>query len=449
VALIPLFSSVIGPALATAQIAATEIEITASDGAANERFGESVAIDGHTAVVGAQYAAVDGNGAQGAVYVYSFDPTLGWIEVDRLTASDGASNDHFGTDVALSGDWLLVSAPNADRGPLQTGRVYVFERTGGSTWQEVDTLVPSNTVGQSYTAVAFPGNRVKPMIALAGDVAVVGVERNGLTNTAHVFRRDPMDGWGEETVVQRPLDETASRFPSSVATDGTTVALGSFGSSTGASNAGSVLVLRYDDGTESWSPPTQLFASNPTGGAHLGTAVGVDGDDLWAGAPRAPVDGAPANTGLAYWFRWTGSGWTEEAILAPPASLDVDEFAASLAVRDGLVVFGSGLTSPSHLDAAHVFARSAGSWQPVEVLHASAQLDGTKFGRALSISDSRVLIGAYRSVVESQLRGAAYAYDASAGATPVPSTSGIATTLLSLVLVASFVAHVRRSRANA
>ena len=37
---------------------------------------------------------------------------LDWEETQKLLASDGAAEDHFGTSVALSGDWALAGAPH-------------------------------------------------------------------------------------------------------------------------------------------------------------------------------------------------------------------------------------------------------------------------------------------------------------------------------------------------
>ena len=74
-------------------------KLTASDGAANDLFGASVSIDGDTAVVGAPN---DDGGTinQGAAYVFTRSGTT-WTEQQKLTASDGAANDFFGASVAI------------------------------------------------------------------------------------------------------------------------------------------------------------------------------------------------------------------------------------------------------------------------------------------------------------------------------------------------------------
>ena len=86
-------------------------KITASDGAADDLFGVSVAISGDTAIVGALHD--DDNGSSsGSAYVYRRDQggVDNWGQVTKITASDGAALDVFGRSVAISGDTAIVGA---------------------------------------------------------------------------------------------------------------------------------------------------------------------------------------------------------------------------------------------------------------------------------------------------------------------------------------------------
>ena len=89
-------------------------KLTASDGAANDYFGDSVSISGNTVVVGACNATVGANGGQGAAYVFT-EPGSGWTNMTqtaKLTASDGAADDDFGDSVSISGNTVVVGADN-------------------------------------------------------------------------------------------------------------------------------------------------------------------------------------------------------------------------------------------------------------------------------------------------------------------------------------------------
>src|SRR5262249_17272094 len=82
-------------------------------GAAADGVGGSVAISGDTVVVGASGVDIGANPDQGAAYVFtrSFTPSgATWTLQQKLTASDGAANDDFGFSVALSGDTAVVGA---------------------------------------------------------------------------------------------------------------------------------------------------------------------------------------------------------------------------------------------------------------------------------------------------------------------------------------------------
>ena len=68
-----------------------DAKLTASDGASGDEFGSSLAISRNTLLVGAPAQ----DSAQGAVYVFQEDNASGgWIEAARLAAGDGAKSDN-------------------------------------------------------------------------------------------------------------------------------------------------------------------------------------------------------------------------------------------------------------------------------------------------------------------------------------------------------------------
>ena len=101
-------------------------KLTASDAQAGDLFGENVAVSGDTAVVGA-----NGNffSDPGAAYVYQRDQggANNWGEVKKLTASDAQDFDEFGESVAVSGDTAVVGAFFEDAGGEDAGAAYVFD----------------------------------------------------------------------------------------------------------------------------------------------------------------------------------------------------------------------------------------------------------------------------------------------------------------------------------
>jgi hypothetical protein len=83
-------------------------KIKASDGAASDYFGQSIAVGSGRIVVGAQYVE-DG---QGSAYVFDLDGN----QLAKITASDNPAGDfvHFGQSVAVRCGRIVVGAPSAD-----------------------------------------------------------------------------------------------------------------------------------------------------------------------------------------------------------------------------------------------------------------------------------------------------------------------------------------------
>ena len=126
----------------TFELAATR---TASDAAPLRNYGFAVGVDGDTIVSGAPGCDPVLPGQEscpiiiGSVYVLRASDGA---QLAKLTASDGAAGDHFGHSVAIDGDTVVVGARGVN---TQTGAAYVFRTTDGwDTFAEVDKLTASD-----------------------------------------------------------------------------------------------------------------------------------------------------------------------------------------------------------------------------------------------------------------------------------------------------------------
>jgi nucleoside-specific outer membrane channel protein Tsx len=94
-------------------------ELEGSDTVSGDNFGESVAISGTAAVVGAWLHAK----SAGRAYVFTKTASR-WTQAAELKGSDTVASDEFGSSVAISGTTAIVGAAgHADT----AGRAYVFE----------------------------------------------------------------------------------------------------------------------------------------------------------------------------------------------------------------------------------------------------------------------------------------------------------------------------------
>jgi hypothetical protein len=113
-------------------------KVVAPDGSFSENFGASVAFDGDRLIVGTPGQ----NAATGAAYLFRFTDGF-WDFEQKLLAEDGEDNDQFGESVDVEGDTAVVGAWNDDTTLIATGSVYVF-RLFEDTWHQVDQLIASD-----------------------------------------------------------------------------------------------------------------------------------------------------------------------------------------------------------------------------------------------------------------------------------------------------------------
>jgi len=154
----------------------------ASDGAENDWFGHSVAIDKDTTVIGAHGHALKTGIRSGSAYVYTRNGTV-WTEQTKLTASDGAGKDYFGFSVAIDGDAIVVGAYSDDTEKgTDIGSVYIYTRLFGTVWTEQTKLVADG---------GLVCDRFGSSVAINGDTIVIGANsvdpEEGEHGSAYVF----------------------------------------------------------------------------------------------------------------------------------------------------------------------------------------------------------------------------------------------------------------------
>jgi len=154
-------------------------KLIAENGQDVAKFGESVAISGNTVVVGAWRTTVNGNEAQGAAFVFErrwASPHL-WQQTAILTASDGAAVDRFGAAV-IEGPKIVIGAPTANIGGYEdVGAAYIFVRSRYG-WREIVKLTPSNPESASW--FGGPAISERNLMIGSGLADVNGAENQGI-----------------------------------------------------------------------------------------------------------------------------------------------------------------------------------------------------------------------------------------------------------------------------
>ena len=306
----------------------------AADTASGDGFGDAVAIDGDTLVVGAPFDGEAGTGA-GAAYVFVRSVT-GWTEEAELVGADTAEFDGFGASVAIDGDTLVIGASGDDDA---TGSAYVFGRGAGG-WTEQAVL---------RAAGAEPIDLFGASVAIDGDTIVVGVPNDSnavpFAGSARVFSRtaDPAV-WDEVATLVDPSSAIGSFFGWSVsAHDGRVLV----GSQRADDAAGVAHVFRRDGG--GWVHAAELPATDPEAGDLFGISVALGSDTAVVGAVWDDDNGGFSGTVWA--FRRTDETW---ALVGRPIddALAGDRAGSSVAFDGDTVVAGSpGATVTGMADA--------------------------------------------------------------------------------------------------
>jgi hypothetical protein len=388
-------------ALAAADAGApAPMQLTAEAGAANAKFGTSVWIEGNTAVVGAP-----DEGGMGAAYVFTRRAGV-WSEEATLVAPVRTEGGKFGYDVGLSGDTIVVGAPNSDQTPIpEAGAAHVFVRTPGG-WAHRAELSASDA--RADDAFGFG-------VAISGDTVVVGAHGGNqlpgveaASGAAYVFSRIA-GAWGEQAKLTPADGGFDDGFGYSVVVSGDTAVVGTPGDDVGAAiDQGSARVFTRNGTT--WTEQATLTAPDLSPVDGLGESVSISGDTVVVGAPVGLTGTNPAH-GSAYVFTRRGEGWAQEAQLTAPDGAPADQFGRSVAVTGDTIAVGAHFShvADGRHGAVYIFERLDDRWaEPTKLIADGSEL----LGVSVAMSAHTVIGGANFTDVDGRAdRGAAYVFD--------------------------------------
>jgi hypothetical protein len=417
--------------------------VKASTAGANA-FGQSIAIDGDTLVVGAPAeasAAAGVNGEQndtsapsaGAVYVFTRAGDT-WAQQAYLKAQKARAGSQFGWSVAISGDTLVAGARseasgargvNGDQTDISTpyaGAAYVFTRSG-TTWSQQAYLKATNTRAYSWFGRSVAIDRDVIAVGAPGESSLAtGIDHDQSdggepdAGAVYVFRRLGTY-WSPEAYVKASntpfqkvsLSHTSAQFGTSVALSGNTLAVGASGESSGATGIGgdqtntkaegSGAVFVFTSTGTTWTQQAYVKASNRTGG--FGFSLALSHDALAVGANEDPGGGA------AYVFSRVGVTWAQEAYVKASNARSDSWFGMSVALDgDALAVGAIGETSNARgingdqsntsaasAGATYVFLRSSGAWTQRTYVKAPNTRPNNRFGFGLALKNGMLAVG--------------------------------------------------------
>jgi len=255
------------------------VKLVGSDVGPDGDFGSAVSIFGGYLIVGAEDDDENGNGS-GAAYIFQNQGAV--VELAKLTASDGESNDHFGWSVSISGEYAIVGSPEKDIVFGNEGSAYVYRREG-SNWEEEVVLTERNpsSNGRFGGAVAISNNR-----------AVVGAI---FSNQVHIFLNDT-SGWTTEDRI-RP-EGLFFGFGHSVDIEDDFVLVGAEFDDRNGNAAGSAYLFRRFG--QSWIEETILVASDGAPFSYFGNAVAMSSEHILIGSYLDDDNGSGSGSAYVY-----------------------------------------------------------------------------------------------------------------------------------------------------
>ncbi|PKL36512.1 hypothetical protein CVV38_01240 [Candidatus Peregrinibacteria bacterium HGW-Peregrinibacteria-1] len=299
-------------------------KVISSDIAASDFFGDEVIIKGDYLVVGA-YRDDDGGSAAGSAYIFHKDQggVDNWGQIKKLTASDGAAGDWFGRSLAMSDDnqYVVVGAYTDDDGFDAAGSVYIYhvDQGGADNWGQIKKLNASDPEIQAWF-----GNSVG--VSEDGEYVVVGAygkdDAGAGSGAAYVFKKDSggANNWGQIKKLNASDGAASDQFGKSIAIRNDVVLVGAH--LVGAGDVGAAYVFKKDEGgIDNWGQSQILTASNGADNDWFGFKVVLDGYDAFVGADGYSL--TVNSGGAVYYFEGTPPVTPENSIVIDSVYLEL------------------------------------------------------------------------------------------------------------------------------
>jgi hypothetical protein len=367
-------------------------QLLASDPAETDLFGEAVALDGDTALIGAPWVDHSGKTNAGAVYVFVRTGDT-WGQQAILTAADPDDNEDFGDRVALDGDTAVIGTWSGAEA------AWVFVRSG-EAWTQQAKLTASD--GQ-------PGDGFGISVAIDGDTALVGAwyaDSPGVEDAgaAYVFVRNETTWTEQAKLTAADAEDWWDQWLGwTVALEGDVAVVGApwYSPGSGSSHANGGQVYIFTRTGTLWAELTSFTAPGGSHHGRFGSSLALDGDTLLVGAFGNPVVGVP---GAAYVIVHSGPVWFEQARLTPLLPVPDELFGMSAALDGDIALVGTN--DPR----TYVFAQLDGNWYQQSVIDLYEVIPGLS-EHALALADDTALIGASNDDTAGDNAGAAYVFD--------------------------------------
>ncbi len=379
-------------------------KFVAADAKRFDDFGNSAAMDRDYIVIGANDES-NATDEAGSVYIFKvgLDGTV--EQIDKLQADNTVSDVGFGDAVAIDGDFVAVSAAKEDGSSAEAGRVYIYKIEAGAIVKPRATLYASDqNEGDHFgTSVAIDGDY---LVVGAGQADTNGTD----AGSAYLFKRDG-DDFIQVAKILASNAGVSDFFGMSVAISGTKIVIGAHAEDTTAQGAGSAYLFRIDTTDDSVSQIAILHADDAEKDDHFGSAVAIDADNIVISAPDK--DNTATDAGSVYLFHLSDDDNVSliDRIDADDAK-EKDHFGDALDISGDHIIIGARYKDTGAGDAGGTYLYSINTGTPLLVEKREA-FDATlndHYAAAVAISGDYILSTAIYDDTTETNTGSAYLY---------------------------------------
>ncbi|MBL1217062.1 MAG: hypothetical protein D8M59_06145 [Planctomycetes bacterium] len=268
-----------------------EDQLRPMDNLGGDAFGCSIAASGRYMAIGACMEDTMGSGA-GAVYIYEYEDSIEkWVELSKFWASDGSTDEWFGEYLDMDGDYVVVGLYKDDPNGSRSGSAYIFQRSGGY-WNQMTKLIPSDGSTEYYygSDVAISGNTV--IVGAKWDWP--GASRCG---SAYVYTGSG-SSWSLQQKLYDPNGTHWDNLGCSVALDGDVAVIGALSDNDNVTDSGSAYVFTRSGST--WTQRPKLYDSGGVALDQFGCTVDVSGTAAVVGAQADSWNGTYCGSACAF-----------------------------------------------------------------------------------------------------------------------------------------------------
>lgn len=318
-------------------------KLTALDGEPGDQFGKSLAVtaDGLAIVVGSPGNDDKGTNS-GSAYIFTKQPDGSYTQLQKLLASDGATGDNFGNSVAISGDGstVVVGAFWVDDKGTDSGSAYIFTKQANGSYLQIQKLTASDGAAGDLFGCSVAVTRDGSIIIIG---AYANDDKGDNSGSAYIFTRQTNGSYLETQKLISDDEAAGDIFGLSVAIseDGSTVVVSSqFDDDKGTDSGSAYVFAKEVDG--SYFETHKLVASDGLAGDRFGIKVAVskDGSTVIVGAIFDDDKGIDSGSAYIFTKQPDGSYLQTHKLIAFDGAAG-DQFGISVAISNTSVVIGS------------------------------------------------------------------------------------------------------------